>query len=175
MRPANAPSVGECSPGPRGAGIDRGEAWASQVTGSSSSRVPWSYTPPGAASTHPLTVETAIAFEENGALGTRNVHRFRGRIPTAHALACLRFAGRVAATVARLATGSGGLTPGRAGFAPAGRRTGFHDVIVFIAPSRPAVPGRTVCSMLLSGGYFAGGPTKSRAQGATTMPRAPAR
>ena len=39
--------------------------------------------------------------------------------PTAHALVCLRFAGRVAAPVARLATGSGGLTPGQAGFAPA--------------------------------------------------------
>ena len=38
------------------------------------------------------------------------------------ALACLRFAGPVAETVARLATGAHGLTPGRAGFAPAGRR-----------------------------------------------------
>jgi hypothetical protein len=37
-------------------------------------------------------------------------------------LACLRFAGLVAETVARLTTGSGGLTPGRAGFAPAGRQ-----------------------------------------------------
>ncbi len=49
-------------------------------------------------------------------------HSFRGRNPTAHTLACLRFAGPVAETVARLTTGSGGLTPGRAGFAPAGRR-----------------------------------------------------
>ncbi len=49
-------------------------------------------------------------------------HSFRGRNPTAHTLACLRFAGLVAETVARLTTGPGGLTPGRAGFAPAGRR-----------------------------------------------------
>jgi len=53
----------------------------------------------------------------------------RGYTPTAHTLACLRFAGRVTATSARLATGSGGLTPGRTGFAPAGRQTKFHGVI----------------------------------------------
>ncbi len=47
---------------------------------------------------------------------------FRGHIPTAHTLARLRFADLVTETVARLTTGSGGLTPGRAGFAPAGRR-----------------------------------------------------
>jgi hypothetical protein len=40
----------------------------------------------------------------------------------AHTLACLRFADPVAETVARLATGSGGLTPSRAGFAPAGQQ-----------------------------------------------------
>ena len=34
----------------------------------------------------------------------------------------------------RLATGLGGLTPDRAGFAPAGRRTGFHEVIAFFNP-----------------------------------------
>ena len=56
-------------------------------------------------------------------------HSFRGRSPMARTLACLRFAGLVAETVARLATGSGGLTLGRAGFAPAGRRTKFHEVI----------------------------------------------
>jgi hypothetical protein len=42
-------------------------------------------------------------------------HSFRGHVPTAHTLACLRFADLVAETVARLATGSGGLAPGRAG------------------------------------------------------------
>jgi len=59
---------------------------------------------------------------------------FVAAFPTAHALARLRFAGFVAASVARLATGSGGLTPGRAGFPPAGRLTEFHDVIASIVP-----------------------------------------
>jgi len=68
---------------------------------------------------------------------------FEAANPTAHTLACLRFAGLVAETVARLATGSGGLTPGRAGFAPAGRQTKFHGVIASSIPLRPAGPGRT--------------------------------
>ena len=42
-------------------------------------------------------------------------HSFRGQMPTAHTLACLRFADPVTETVARLATDSGGLTPRRAG------------------------------------------------------------
>jgi hypothetical protein len=46
--------------------------------------------------------------------------RFRGRIPLARMFACLRFAALLSETVARLATGSGGLTLGRTGFAPAG-------------------------------------------------------
>ncbi|MEO1935370.1 MAG: hypothetical protein ABGX04_11370, partial [Myxococcales bacterium] len=50
---------------------------------------------------------------------------------TAHTLACLRFADLVTETVARLTTGSGGLTPGRAGFAPAGRHTKFQGGIAF--------------------------------------------
>ncbi len=56
-------------------------------------------------------------------------HSFRGHVPTAHTLTYLRFADLVTETVARLATGSGGLTPGRADFASAGRRTKFHGVI----------------------------------------------
>jgi len=64
-----------------------------------------------------------------GTLGIRNEYCFRSHLPTAHTLAYLRFADLVTETVARLATGSGGLTPGRAGFAPAGRQTKFHGVI----------------------------------------------
>jgi hypothetical protein len=56
-------------------------------------------------------------------------HRFRGRGPTARTFVCLRIACRVSTTGARLATGSGGLTLGRAGFAPAGRQTKFHEGI----------------------------------------------
>jgi hypothetical protein len=70
-------------------------------------------------------------------------HSFRGYSPTAHTLARLRIAGPVAGAVARLATGLGGLTRGRAGFAPAGRRTKFHGDIATSIPLRPALPGRT--------------------------------
>jgi len=49
----------------------------------------------------------ASAFR--GTLGIRDGVDFEATNPTAHTLACLRFAGLVAETVARLATGSGGL------------------------------------------------------------------
>ena len=92
--------------------------------------------------------EVAIAFAKNRTLGIRNEHSFRGHRPTAHTLARLRFADPVTETVARLATGSGGLTPGRAGFAPAGQQTKFHGVIAPSNPDRPAEPGRTLSPML---------------------------
>jgi|GEM_PF-5307317 len=62
----------------------------------------------------------------------------------AHTLACLRFADAVTDTVARLATGLDGLTPGRAGFAPAGRRIEISRRHRESSnPNRPAGPGRT--------------------------------
>ena len=70
-----------------------------------------------------------MAFAKNRTLGIRDEYSFRGHGPTAHTLACLRFADLVTETVARLTTGSGGLTPGRADFASAGRHTKFHGVI----------------------------------------------
>ena len=72
---------------------------------------------------------STVAFRHLSALGTRNVPSFRGDTPTARTLTRLRIADRVTAIVARLATGLGGLTPGRAGFAPTGRQTKFHGVI----------------------------------------------
>ncbi len=88
--------------------------------------------------------EAVVAFRENRTLGIRNGHSFRGRNPTAHTLACLRFAGLVAETVARLATGSGGLTPGRAGFPPAGRQIEVSWSHRNPSnPNRPAEPDRT--------------------------------
>jgi hypothetical protein len=68
---------------------------------------------------------------------------FRGRSPLAHTCACRRLAGLISGTVARLAPGSGRLTLGRAGFAPAGRRTKLHEGIASSNPIRPAGPGRT--------------------------------
>ena len=59
--------------------------------------------------------------------------------PTAHTLAYLRIAAPVTEYAARLATDLGGLTPDRAGFAPAGRQTRFHDFIASsILPDQPA-------------------------------------
>ena len=55
---------------------------------------------------------------------------FGAACPMARTFAYLRIAEAIAGTVARRATGSGGLTLGRAGFAPAGRRTKFHEGIV---------------------------------------------
>ena len=52
--------------------------------------------------------KTAVAFRGFSTLGIRNGHKFRGRCPSARTLARLRIAGRVAAPVARLATGWGG-------------------------------------------------------------------
>ena len=92
----------------------------------------------------PVHGQTLVAFEQNCTLGIRDDIDFEAAYPTAHALACLRFAGAVTATVARLATGSGGLTLGRAGFTPAGRRTKFHGDIASSFSLRPAVPGRTL-------------------------------
>jgi len=62
---------------------------------------------------------------------------FGAACPMAHTFACLRIADHIAEIVARLATGSGGLTLGRAGFAPAGRQTKFHEVIVSSLPFDP--------------------------------------
>ena len=82
------------------------------------------------------------------------ISNFSRLTPTAHTLACLRFTARVTANGARLTTGSGGLsgglTPGRAGFAPAGRQTKFHGGIASLHSSstslawshhNPLVPG----------------------------------
>jgi len=52
--------------------------------------------------------KTAVAFRYFSTLGIRNGPRFRGRCPSARTLARLRIADRVAAPVARLATGWGG-------------------------------------------------------------------
>ena len=60
---------------------------------------------------------------------------FGAACPMAHLLACRRFAALVSKTSARLATGSGGLTLGRAGCAPAGRQTKFHEGIASSNPN----------------------------------------
>ncbi len=64
--------------------------------------------------------ESAIAFRENRTLGIRKVIVFEATYPRPTRSRAYDNALLVTETVARLATGSGGLTPGRAGFAPAG-------------------------------------------------------
>src|SRR5262245_53713664 len=62
---------------------------------------------------------------------------FGAACPMAHMFARLRIADRISGIVARLPTGSGGLTLGRAGFAPAGRQPKFHEVIASSFPFDP--------------------------------------
>jgi len=74
----------------------------------------------------PLT-ERALSPSSNAAPWASGTRRgFGAAWPMAHTRACLRFAGPIAAAVARLATDWGGLPLSRAGFAPAGRRTQVH-------------------------------------------------
>ena len=80
-----------------------------------------------------------MAFELSCALGIRNMFNFVAAFPPAHALARLPLNASVAAAAARhIATGSGGLTPDRAGITPAGRQMEFHEVIAFFTPFQTA-------------------------------------
>jgi hypothetical protein len=65
--------------------------------------------------------------------------------PPTRTLAYLRFASLVTEAVARLTTSSGGLTPRRAGFAPAGQNTKFHGVIAY-----PPIPIDQQCLVALN-------------------------
>ena len=71
----------------------------------------------------------------SGPWASGKVRGFGAACPMAHTFACLRIAGVISGPVARLATGSGGLTLGRAGFAPAGRHTKFHEGIASSSPN----------------------------------------
>jgi len=102
----------------------RGEARAAQGTGPSSAGVLGSHTPP---ETSPLLAQQTPArrgccgLRCNPALSASGKHRCRGRSPTARTFACLRIAHPMSGISARLATGPGGRTLGRADVASAGR------------------------------------------------------
>ncbi len=84
--------------------------------------------------------ETAIAFRDFRPLGIRNEYSFRGHLPTARTLACLRFADLVTETVARLTTGSGSTRRLRL-LPPAGRDLHpLDDVRNFMKSSHPPIP-----------------------------------
>src|SRR5262247_1268678 len=138
--PANVSCVGDGSPVLRATEIGRGEARASQVTGPSSSYVPWSNTPPETPPSSPgrhICKGVLLPSGKPGPSASGKTLSFGAACPMAHMFARLRIADPISGIVARLTTGSGGLTLGQAGFAPAGRQTKFHEVI---ASSFPFVP-----------------------------------
>ena len=93
----------------------------SQVTGSSSSNVPWSYTPPGVPRPSPYYGQGTAAFSYVSTFGTRNILHFVAAFPTARTFACLRFAEPVTRERRKAHYRPAGLSISRAGFAPAGR------------------------------------------------------
>ena len=86
----------------------RGKTRGSQVPGPSSSCVPWSSTPPGTYRPSPISRCGRCCLQAISYLGHPETCFFRGYLPTAHSLACLRFAESVTVSGARLATGRAG-------------------------------------------------------------------
>jgi hypothetical protein len=146
-----ASCVGDESPALRKAEMRRGEARAFQVAGPSSSCAPWSNTPPDTSPSSPRPSCRGVLLP-SGKTGpsASGQQRFRGCMPMAHAFVCLRFAARVSTLGARRATGSGGLTLGRMGYAPTGRCTTVHGGIASSNSLRPTGPGRTEILILLN-------------------------
>ena len=99
--------------------------------------------PAGCSLPSPWCGETAVAFGRSNTLGTRNDIVFVAAFPTAHTLARLRIAGRVAASVARLATGWAGLPFAGRGLHPLDSKPNFMSIIAPLTPFGPALPGRT--------------------------------
>ena len=131
--------VGDGSPALRHAGIGRGEARASPGYGAVLFVRAMVEHPAGYF--HPLlTPRNAcrgllLPSGKTGPWASGKVRGFGAACPMAHTFACLRIVGVISGPGARLATGSGGLTLGRAGFAPAGRHTKFHEGIASSSPN----------------------------------------
>ena len=83
------------------------------------------------------TEKPLLPSGKSGPWASGKVIGFGAACPMAHTFACLRIAEAISDAGARLATGSGGLTLGRAGFAPAGRQTKFPEVIASSFPFDP--------------------------------------
>jgi hypothetical protein len=101
--------------------------------------------PAGCALPSPCCGETAVAFGTSNTLGTREDIVFMAAFPTAHTLARLRIAGRVAASIARLATGWAGLSSAGRGLHQLDDEPNFMSIIAPLTPFGPALPGRTGC------------------------------
>ena len=96
------------TPAPHKPALSRGETRGSQVPGPSSSCVPCSTTPPGAYRPSPISRCGRCCLQARQYLGHPETYFIRGYLPTAHSLACLRFAESVTVSGARLATGRAG-------------------------------------------------------------------
>ena len=81
------------------------------------------------------TEKPVVPSGKSGPWASGKVIGFGAACPMAHTFACLRIAEAISDAGARLATGSGGLTLGRAGFAPTGRHTKFHEGIASSSPN----------------------------------------
>jgi len=135
VRP-HVPCVGDGSPALRHAGMGRGEARASQVTGPSSSYVPWSNTPPETPPSLPRRYVCGGCY----GLQVQQDPRPPGRLEVSGPHAPWPTRSHADASrphfwiVARLATGSGGLTlPG--GFAPLDDKRSFMSLSPLHSPS----------------------------------------
>lgn len=123
-------------------GPPRGQTGASQVTGPSSSRVPRSATPPRGASPRPVAVTLPAAFRVGDPLGFpgRTISGLyprgpRVRLPTHQPPRCR--------DGCKAGYRPAGLSFGRAGFAPAGRQTEFHEVIASLLPDQHSLVAST--------------------------------
>src|SRR5262249_25427857 len=113
-------------------GVGRAEVRPSHSTGPFSSSVPWSNPPPETPPSSPgrhLCKGVLLPSGKPGPSASGKTLGFGAACPMAHMFARLRIADHISGIVARLTTGSGGLTLGRTGFAPAGRQTKFPEVI----------------------------------------------
>src|SRR5947209_4651478 len=133
--------------GVRGRGLRRprtarGQTGASQVTGPPSSSAPRSSTPPRGAPPRPLAVTPPAAFRVGDPLGfpgrTISGLHTRGslvRLPTHQSSHCW--------PDCKADYRPAGLGFGRAGFAPAGRRTEFHEGIASLLPDQHCLAATT--------------------------------
>ena len=120
----------------------RGQTGASQVTGPSSSSAPRSSTPPREAPPRPVAVTPPAAFRVGDPLGfpgrTISGLHTRGslvRLPTHQPSHCW--------LDCKADYRPAGLGFGRAGFAPAGRQTEFHEVIAPLLPDQHCLVAST--------------------------------
>ena len=118
---------------------------ASQVSGPSSSVRAAILNPAPRAAVSPTRNANATAFEVQGPLGSGKT-RISWPTHAAHTLAYLRIAGRPHGPRRKARYRSAGLSFDRAGFAPAGRQTGFQDSACSLPPDQPYLVASLYCA-----------------------------